>query len=79
MLSPVRDRHAPSLQRGATWPRRRDGGLRSRGVEIHHFTSLVAIVGKAGRVSAVETGDGTRIPCDLVAIAIGVAPRKELA
>jgi NAD(P)H-nitrite reductase large subunit len=54
-------------------------GLRARGVEIHYFTELARIVGRDGRVVAVETGDGTQIPCDLVAVAIGVLPRKELA
>lgn len=54
-------------------------GLRARGVEIHYFTELAAILGREGRVAAAETGDGTRIPCEMVAIAIGVLPLKELA
>ena len=33
----------------------------------------------SGRVVAAETGDGTQIPCELVAVAIGVRPRIELA
>jgi nitrite reductase (NADH) large subunit len=53
--------------------------LLSEGVEIHTFTELARILGKDGRVAAVETGDGTRIPCDLVAVAVGVRPQIELA
>jgi len=53
--------------------------LLREGVEIHTFTELARILGKDGRVAAVETGDGTRIPCDLVAVAVGVRPQIELA
>ena len=53
--------------------------LRTGGVRIRRFTELARIVGREGRVVAVETGEGTRIPCDLVAVAIGVRPRIELA
>jgi len=53
--------------------------LRSEGVRVHHFTELARIIGRDGRVVAAETGDGTQIPCDLVAIAIGVRPCIELA
>lgn len=54
-------------------------GLRERGVEIHDHTELVRILGENGRVAGVETADGTRIDCDLVAVALGVRPQKELA
>lgn len=54
-------------------------GLRARGVEIHYFTELTRIVGRNGRVVAVQTGDGTQIPCTLVAVAIGVRPQIGLA
>ncbi len=53
--------------------------LRAGGVRIRPFTELARVVGRDGRVVAVETGDGTRIPCDLVAVAIGVRPRMSLA
>jgi len=53
--------------------------LRREGVEVHPHTDLAAIHGRSGRVSAVETGDGATIPCDLVAVAVGVRPRVELA
>ena len=53
--------------------------LSGEGVEIHHFTDLARIAGRDGRVTSVETGDGETIPCDIVAVAIGVRPRIELA
>ncbi len=54
-------------------------GLRARGVQIHDFTSLAGILGRQGRVVGVETDSGTQIACDLVAVALGVRPHKELA
>jgi NAD(P)H-nitrite reductase large subunit len=54
-------------------------GLQSRGVEIHYFTELAGIAGHQGRAVGVETADGSRIACDLVGVAIGVRPHKELA
>ena len=53
--------------------------LVGRGVRVHNYTELAGIHGRDGRVAAVETGDGKRIPCDLVAVAIGVHARIELA
>ena len=53
--------------------------LGGRGVRVHNYTELAGILGRDGRVAAVETGDGKRIPCDLVAVAIGVHARIELA
>jgi len=54
-------------------------GLSRQGVHIHYFTRLARIVGKDGTVTGVETADGTLIPCDMVAVAVGVLPRKQLA
>lgn len=54
-------------------------GLAKRGVETHTFAELGRIFGEGGRVAGVETSDGTRIACGMVAVAIGVVPRKELA
>jgi len=53
--------------------------LRNAGVRIHYRTQLACIFGKHGRVAAVETDRGERIKCHLVAGAIGVEPRLELA
>ncbi len=53
--------------------------LRREGIEIHPFTDLAGITGRGGKVSGVQTQDGAAIPCDLVAVAVGVRPRVELA
>jgi NAD(P)H-nitrite reductase large subunit len=53
--------------------------LREDGVEISYQTELAEILGRGGQVAGVRTKDGRTLPCDLVAIAIGVRPRKELA
>jgi NAD(P)H-nitrite reductase large subunit len=53
--------------------------LAQEGVRLRHHTELAGILGRDGRVAGVETDDGTRIPCDLVAVAVGVRPRVELA
>jgi NAD(P)H-nitrite reductase large subunit len=53
--------------------------LQERGVEIDYHTEVEEILGRRGRVVAVQTKDGRTIECDLVAIAIGVRPRLEVA
>lgn len=52
--------------------------LREHGVRIHYNTELAEILGKYGRVIGVRTQGGRQIACQLVAIAVGVLPRKEL-
>jgi NADPH-dependent 2,4-dienoyl-CoA reductase/sulfur reductase-like enzyme len=53
--------------------------LQEEGVQIHYHTSVAEILGKRGRVVGVRTEDGRQIDCGLVAVAIGVRPRLELA
>ena len=61
--------------------------LLEEGVRIHYHTDAEAILpgngGLFGRrtdqVAGVRTQDGTEIPCEIVAVAIGVVPRIELA
>lgn len=53
--------------------------LKEEGVQIHYHTELAEIIGKNGRVNGVRTVDGRSIKCEIVAIAIGIRPRKELA
>jgi 3-phenylpropionate/trans-cinnamate dioxygenase ferredoxin reductase subunit len=48
------------------------------GVRLALGTGVEAFRGD-GRVEAVVTGDGRTLPCDLVLVGIGVAPRTELA
>lgn len=52
--------------------------LKEEGIGIHHHTELAEFLGKNGRVVGVRTTDGYRYKCDLVGVAIGVTPNKEL-
>jgi len=52
--------------------------LKEEGVRIHKYSELAEIVGKDGRVVGVRTKDGRQMKCELVGVAIGVSPRKEL-
>jgi NADPH-dependent 2,4-dienoyl-CoA reductase/sulfur reductase-like enzyme len=53
--------------------------LRHEGIQLHTHTELAEILDKGGRVTGVHTQDGRRIRCSLVAVAIGVRPRLDLA
>ena len=63
----------------ATESRIVENRLRHEGVQIHDYTELVEILGKRGKLVGAVTNQGRVIPCDLVAMAIGVRPRLELA
>ncbi len=52
---------------------------RARGVRIELGRGLHALHGVGGRVAAAELSDGTRIPCTMVVVGIGVVPNAELA
>lgn len=49
------------------------------GIRFAFGAAVSAIAGEAGRASAVQLGDGTRIATDLVLVGIGVLPNQELA
>lgn len=53
--------------------------LEEEGVILHHFAEVSEILEKKRRVAGVRLKNGQVIPCDLVAYAIGVRPRLELA
>ncbi len=53
--------------------------LHEEGVQIHYHTGLAEIVQKRGRVDGVVTNAGNLIKCKMLAIAIGIRPRIELA
>ena len=53
--------------------------LQEDGVKIHHHSELLEVLGKRGRVQGVRTLDGHTIRCDILAYAIGIRPRVELA
>lgn len=53
--------------------------LRREGVTIRTGTQVKEVVGVEGRVNAVVTQAEERVSCEVVAVAIGVRPRVELA
>ncbi len=53
--------------------------LKEHGVRIHYQTQIGKIEGKNGKVVAVETESGEKIKCQMVAVAVGVQPRMDLA
>ncbi len=53
--------------------------LRKEGVELIHHAEAVEVLGKRGRVAGLRLLDGRVLQCDLLAYAIGIQPRTELA
>ena len=53
--------------------------LKERGLQVHFSTEVSELIGQRGKLSGVRTQDGKIINCDLLALAIGVIPRTELA
>ena len=51
----------------------------THGVTILEKTGLTRLIGKAGKVEAVELADGTVVPVDFVIAGIGVTPNDRLA
>jgi NAD(P)H-nitrite reductase large subunit len=53
--------------------------LQEEGVKLHHHAEVVEVIGQDGKVSGVRLLTGQLMKCDLVAYAIGIRPRVELA
>ncbi len=53
--------------------------LKDEGVKIHYHSELIEVLGKRGKVQGVRTLDGRTLHCDILAYAIGIRPRVELA
>jgi NAD(P)H-nitrite reductase large subunit len=53
--------------------------LEDEGIRLHHNTNLTEILGRRGRVVGVDLAPGGKIACDIVAVAVGITPRIELA
>lgn len=53
--------------------------LREEGVTLHYHSEAMEVIGENGRVSAVRLIKGQTLKCDLVAYAIGIRPRADLA
>lgn len=56
-----------------------EDGLRAAGIAVHPHARVERAVGADGRLTAVEVAGLGRLPCDLLAVAVGVRPRVELA
>ncbi|HXF83780.1 MAG TPA: FAD-dependent oxidoreductase [Anaerolineales bacterium] len=53
--------------------------LQEEGVRLHFHSEIAEILGKKGAVHGVRLADGKTLACNMVAYAIGVRPRLELA
>lgn len=53
--------------------------LRQAGVTLHHHAEVIEVTGTKGKASSVRLLNGQTLKCDLVAYAIGIRPRVELA
>jgi NAD(P)H-nitrite reductase large subunit len=53
--------------------------LQEDGVTIHHLAELTEVLDKRGRVQGVRLLDGRILRCNILAYAIGIRPRVELA
>src|SRR5258708_4554197 len=53
--------------------------MRHEGITIHTATQVKQAIGIKGKLTGVETQAGEIIPCQMLAIAIGVRPRGDLA
>jgi len=53
--------------------------LKEDGVKLHYHSEIEAVIGKREKVTGVQLKDGKTIRCDMVAYAIGIRPRVELA
>jgi NADPH-dependent 2,4-dienoyl-CoA reductase/sulfur reductase-like enzyme len=53
--------------------------LQAEGVDLIYHAELIEVLGKRGRVDGVRLLDGRTLPCKLLAYAIGIQPRVELA
>lgn len=53
--------------------------LQHDSIQLLFNTSITEITGRNGQINAVQLNQGGQIPCELVAYAIGVLPRKEIA
>jgi len=53
--------------------------LREEGVTLHHHAEAIEVTGRNGRVSGIRLLNGQQLKCDLVAYAIGIRPRVDLA
>ncbi|HNB41283.1 MAG TPA: FAD-dependent oxidoreductase [Anaerolineales bacterium] len=56
-----------------------EGRLQAEGVTLHFHSEVQEIIGKSGKVRGVRLLDGRIMKCDMLAYAVGIKPRAELA
>ena len=56
-----------------------EGRLQAEGVTLHFRSEMQEIIGKSGKVRGVRLLDGRIMKCDMLAYAVGIKPRAELA
>jgi NAD(P)H-nitrite reductase large subunit len=56
-----------------------EGRLARDGIRVHRGVEVKAVLGRRGRVTGLELRDGATMPADLLAVAVGIQPRVELA
>lgn len=72
------DRYWPNVL-DETESRLVEHSLMEEGVRIHYHTELAEVLTHKGRVNALRSRDGREFKCELLAVAIGVLPRVEIA
>jgi nitrite reductase (NADH) large subunit len=53
--------------------------LQEDGIRLHRNTEIARVLSRRGHVAGVELVDGRQLPCGMVAVAIGIRPKLELA
>src|SRR5688572_10005382 len=53
--------------------------LKDEGVKLHYHAEVQEVIGKNNRVTGVQLVNGQTLKCDMVAYAIGIRPRLDLA
>jgi NAD(P)H-nitrite reductase large subunit len=56
-----------------------EGRLQAEGVTLHFRSEVQEILGKSGKVTGVRLLDGRTMKCDMLAYAVGIKPRIDLA
>lgn len=56
-----------------------EGRLQAEGVTLHFHSEVREILGRSGKVTGVRLLDGRTMKCDMLAYAVGIKPRLELA
>ncbi len=52
--------------------------LRGQGIHLHRQTEIAEIIGEHGRVAGIKTNTGRFMACQMVGVAVGVAPNTDL-